>query len=256
LPGTLFVVAKKIEDDASSFAPYTNSAMLEFQQHTYTHLALKACMRDTDGTLGIVDWPTAQSGDDVRAEVRTANRILEQKLGIRCHGLSAPFGYFMGFADRPDILKILHEEGIRYVRSFQLNKEGRALAEPLPLDFDLFSYEPQGYPDILEFCFKGHSDVGWALKYGWESRDEYVNYLKHSIDIVERTNSVWGIVMHDWSLVQFDRDLSVLADVLAYARQRSAEVVTFGQAYERLISSPNLARRTRTWRVVYGRLQA
>jgi peptidoglycan/xylan/chitin deacetylase (PgdA/CDA1 family) len=256
LPGTMFVVGKKVEDGANSFSPYVGSSVLEFQQHTYAHLALKPCVRDTNGKLGIIDWPTAKSNDEVRTQVRTANRVMEEKLGIRCTGLSAPFGYFMGFSDRPDILTVLRDEGIRYVRSFQLNKEVAALSEPFPLDFDAFTYEPQGFPDILEFCFKGYSDVGWALKYGWDSRDEYVNYLKHSIDVVERTSSVWGIVMHDWSLVQFDKNLSVLEDVLSYARRRAADLVSFGEARERLVSDPRLAVRKRNWRVVYGRATA
>jgi len=256
LPGTLFVVGEKVAAEADVFAAHVGNPLLEFQQHTYSHVALKPSVLDADGKLELADWPTARNVDVAREEIRRASVAFMSHLGIRCTGLSAPYGCFMGLVDRPDLLEVLRTEDIRYVRSFHLNKEIADLADPLPVDFDLFSYGPQGFPEILEVCLKGYSDVKWALKYGWEARESYVDYVKYSLDIVERAHSVWALVLHDWVQMELSRDLAILDEIFSHVKRRRIEVRSFGELYARFRSDPSMLRREnarRCWEVTFSR---
>ncbi len=255
LPATLFVVGQKFVTQPETFAPLVKDPYLELAQHTFSHMALKPCLKDVGGRLELCDWPTALDAQEAEAELAKANDAFESALGISCRGLSAPFCYFLGFVDRPDLLAALRKCGIRYLRSFHLNKETAARRESLPLDFRPFHYGPQGYPEIIDFCIKGLSDVGWALKYGWDSAESYLNYVKHSIDVVNASDAVWGMVAHDFSLIHYSPDLQLLDEILSYASKVGIETAAFGEMYDRLSSDPTFASGGQPevdWRVVFS----
>jgi peptidoglycan/xylan/chitin deacetylase (PgdA/CDA1 family) len=237
LPGTLFIVGRLLERDSDVFRPYVTHKWLDFQQHTYDHTSLKPVVVTRRGKVELFDFPTLLDVGDIKKDIRKTNLIFQEKLGVKCRGLSTPFAYFMGLADRPDIVKALHAEGIRYVRSFHLNKEVFEIREPLPFDYHPFDYGPQGCPDMLEFCIKGYSDVTWALRFGWDAAEGFVSYVKQALHTIEKTDSVWGLVVHDWSLYKIQNDFQVMEEILHYARQRDIKIVSFNEAYEQLLNS-------------------
>jgi len=256
LPGTLFIVGKKVEQDAELFSPYLDHKWLDFQQHTYNHDSLKPCVVTHNGKINLQDFPTFEDADEIQKDIRKTNEIFKAKFGITCRGLSTPFAYFMGLADRPDILGALHAEGIRYIRSFHLNKEVFEIREPLPFDYHPFDYGSQGFPDMLELCIKGYSDVTWALRYGWEAAEGFISYVKQSLNTIEKTDSVWGLVVHDWSLFEINRDFNVMDEILKYAKSRDIEILSFEEAYTRLLDSPlvkDSSKRKLDWRVNFVR---
>lgn len=234
-PGTLFITGKKVEQDYDSFKPYINNKWLEFQQHTYDHFALKPVVVTKNGKVNIQDFPTFKTAKEIQVDIQKTNSIFKSQLGVECFGLSTPFAYFMGLADRPDILEVLQKEGIKYIRSFHLNKEVFELRDPLPFDYDPFFYESQGFPEMLDFCIKGYSDVTWALRYGWKSAEGFVSYVKQSLHMIERTNSVWGLVVHDWSLYKIDNKFKAIEEIIEYAKRMDIEILSFQDAYKKLI---------------------
>jgi peptidoglycan/xylan/chitin deacetylase (PgdA/CDA1 family) len=237
LPGTLFIVGKKVEEDSDDFLPYLNHTWIDFQQHTYNHVSLKPVIVTHNGKINLQSLPTFRNAAEIQEDIRKTNDIFQAKLGVSCRGLSTPFAYFMGLADRPDILEALFSEGIRYVRSFHLNKEVFEIREPLPFDYHPFDYGSQGFPDMLEFCIKGYSDITWAHRYGWEAAEGFVSYVKQALHIIEKTDAVWGLVVHDWSLYRINRDFKVMNEILQYAKARDIEVLSFDDAYNRLLTS-------------------
>jgi len=256
LPGTMFVVGEKLPPEIAVFGAHIGNPLLDFQQHTYTHVALKPSVVDTDGRLEFADWPMARNVEAAHEEIRRASAAFMSHLGRPCVGLSVPYGCFMGLVDRPDLLEVLRTEEIQYVRSFHLNKETADRADPLPVDFNVFSYEAQGFPEILELCLKGYSDVKWALKYGWEARESYVDYVKYSLDIVERAHAVWVLALHDWVQMEFNEDLAILDEIFSHVKRRHIEVRSFGELYARFRSDASMLRREKTrqrWEVTFSR---
>jgi hypothetical protein len=204
------------------------------------------------GKVELFDFPTILDVGEIQRDIRKTNMIFQEKLGVQCKGLSTPFAYFMGLSDRPDIVKALHAEGIRYVRSFHLNKEVFEIREPLPFDYHPFDYGAQGFPDMLELCIKGYSDVTWALRFGWDAAEGFISYVKESLHTIEKTDSVWGLVVHDWSLYKIQNDFRVMEEILQYARQRDIRILSFNEAYAQLLDSPlvkDSSRRKVDWRV-------
>jgi peptidoglycan/xylan/chitin deacetylase (PgdA/CDA1 family) len=238
LPGTLFIVGKTVEQNVEYFKPYLDHRYLDFQQHTYNHTSLKPAVVTHDGKVDLFDFPTFKDAQEVRQDIRKTNRIFENLLGVKCRGLSTPFAYFMGLADRPDILKALHDEGLRYIRSFHLNKEVFEIREGLPFDWPPFNYSSQGFPDMIDFLIKGYSDVTWALRYGWEAAEGYVSYIKQALNMIEKSEAVFGLTVHDWSLFRIHRDFQVIDEILQYAKARDIEILSFDEAYEKLLDSP------------------
>lgn len=256
IPGTLFVVGRKIESELDIYRPMVNHEYIEIQQHTYDHTSLKPAVMTRGGKVELFDFPSHQSADEVRADIRKTNAVFKDLLGIRCRGLSTPFAYFMGLADRPDIIAALDGEGIKYFRSFHLNKEPFTIREPLPLEYHPFDHAAQGFPETLDFCIKGYSDVTWALRFGWDASEGFVSYVKQALHVVEQTDSVWGLVLHDWSLFKIDPSIKMVDEILQYAKGLDVEILSFGEAYDRLVGTPfvrDVEHRKVDWRVNFVR---
>ncbi len=256
IPATLFITGSLLERVPGPFKKHLNNPWLDFQQHTYNHTSLKPAVVTHNGRVELFNWPTAKDNDEVRWELRTTNEVFKRELGIACRGLSTPFAYYMGLADRPDILKVLHEEGIRYIRCFHLNKEELAIREALPFDYHPFNHATQGYPDIIDFCIKGYSDITWAQRYGWGTADGYVSYVKQALHQIEKSDNIWTWVVHDWALLKINDRLSVIEEILAYVKKLDIEVLSFEQAYEKLFDDPRVTKnegRKVDWKVDFVR---
>lgn len=256
VPGTLFVVGRKIESEPDIYRPLVDHRYLDIEQHTYDHTSLKPVVVTRGGKVELQDFPTHQTAEDVRADIRKTNAVFKDLLGITCRGLSTPFAYFMGLADRPDILAALDGEGIKYFRSFHLNKEPFAIREPLPFEYHPFDHTAQGFPDTVDFCIKGYSDVTWALRFGWDASEGFISYVKQALHVVEQTDSVWGLVLHDWSIYKIDPSIKIVAEILQYATRLDVEILSFGEAYDRLVGTPfvrDVDHRKVDWRVNFVR---
>ena len=83
----------------------------------------------------------------IRKEVKMANNSLKKYLDVTCQGIRGPYGYYRGLSDRPHILLILHEEGIRFTSTYLRNEDDW---QPVPLEAQPFWYGLQGFPDMLE----------------------------------------------------------------------------------------------------------
>lgn len=256
IPASLFVVGKKLETEVETYRPLVHHPFMDVQQHTYNHQSLKPVVITRGGKVELHDFPTFGTASEIQDDIRKTNKLFEDTLGVMCTGLSTPFAYFMGLADRPDILRVLHDEGIRYFRSFHLNKEPFAIREPLPFEYHPFDHAAQGFPDMIDFCIKGYSDVTWALRFGWKAAEGFVSYVKQALHIIEQTDAVWGLVLHDWSLFKIDSTISVVDEILEYACKLEIECLSFQQAYDRFVGTPFVRdgeHRKVDWRVNFVR---
>ena len=67
--------------------------------------------------------------------MRKTSALLAEHLGVQCIGLTGPWCYYRGLRDRPDILQVLWEEGIRFTRT-----DGRNERDWHPVSLDLQPY--------------------------------------------------------------------------------------------------------------------
>jgi len=155
--------------------------------------------------------------------------LLDRLLGVRCRGVTTPYSYYRGLADRPDILALIARLGMSYVRSY-----GRNSRDYFPLDWDVqpFWYARQGFPDLLETPMQGWIDAQWRRAHGWQNWPAWYAYLQEQVAQVAAGGLCWSHCQHDWTSVLYDEPLAWTRKFLEHAAAR-LEVLTHYQFYER-----------------------
>lgn len=164
----------------------------------------------------------------IREEVRKANNALKEYLDVTCLGIRGPYGYYRGLSDRPDILKILHEEGIRFTSTYLRNQDDW---QPVPIDVQPFWYKLQGFPDILEIPGQGWADCIWRDINGWRNRKEYKQYLKSTLDAFSRRKLTWGTVFHDWAIIKENPTADTMSEFIQYAKEKGLTMSNYAKFY-------------------------
>jgi len=226
-PCTLFLLGKVIENNARDLEKLADDPMFDFQQHTYSHRLLKTVCMERDGEVTVYH---GMPFSEIEDEVGRTSELLKKRFGKECLGITGPWGYYRGLADRPDILEILHRLGIRFTRTY-----GRDHHDFQPVAFEIqpFRYAPQGFGDMLEFPIHGWQDVYWRDINGWDNVDGYVSYLLECLDYIADRDLVWSHGTHDWSSVRDDPDMTIMRAVLEAADKHGVEVRSYVDLYDR-----------------------
>jgi peptidoglycan/xylan/chitin deacetylase (PgdA/CDA1 family) len=227
VPATFFVLGETLAKNVPAFLPIVGDPLFDIQQHTYTHKPLKTLVQvNSSGTKVIVGGSLERTRD----EVTRTNELLEAELGITCTGLTGPFTYYRGLADRPDILEVLWECGIRFLRTYGRNEQDW---QPVPFDVQPFWYSAQGYGGMLEFGLQGWIDCLLRDEIGWANHDGYLVELERNLDHIVERDRVWSYLQHDWSSLREDPELSMTAALLRMVSERPIEGMRYTDYYER-----------------------
>jgi peptidoglycan/xylan/chitin deacetylase (PgdA/CDA1 family) len=227
-PGTLFVCGRTLLHALDAVRRAQATGLFDVQQHTFSH----APFRDIhyEGGPGALAVIPASPPVALREEVALTSRLLRDHLGVDCVGIRTPFGYHRGLRERPDLLAILRECGIRYTTSWGRNEEN---GNPTPW-VQPFAYAEEGYPDILELPFQFWLDVVWFDQHGYETGPAFLEALKGAVDHIVEHDLVYGACFHDWVMPASDEErVGWLRGFLAYARDRGVEVTTYTDYWRR-----------------------
>jgi peptidoglycan/xylan/chitin deacetylase (PgdA/CDA1 family) len=225
-PCTLFVLGATLERCASRVRALEGGPLWDLQQHTYTHVRFKAVVEEAPEGTTLYAGGTVK---EIRDSVRRANKVMARVLGRPALGVTGPFCYYRGLMDRPDVLRVLHTEGLRFLRTYGRDARGW---QPVPLDVQPFWYAPQGYPDMLEIPIQQWQDCLWRRLHGWDDIAGYRVELRRCVDEAVARDAVWGYCAHDWSTIRGDPALGLIDDLLSYARDRGMRVLSHRAFYE------------------------
>jgi len=228
IPATFFIVGQTLEQSVDAFRALRDHPWLDFQQHTYSHMLLKTVCRENEEGITIFRGGTL---DQIREEVTRTSTLLKDKLGVDCVGLTGPYGYYRGLMDRPDILEILWEAGIRFTRTAARNEHDW---QPLSFNWQPFWYAPQGYPDMFEFPVAGWQDCILREQVGWANLNGYLERVRQDVDHIVANDLVWSYVQHDWSSVREDPEMRMTRDLLRYARGQGVEFAFYRSYYDKM----------------------
>jgi len=235
VPATLFVVGITLERWVPQFQAIATDPLFDIQQHTYSHQLLKTICIDDGKSLRI---RLGVGLEEVRQEIRKATEVLKTCLGVECIGVTGPWTYYRGLRDRPDILQVLWEEGIRFCRT-----DGRNAQDwhPLPLEVQPYWYdqyaEPEAvYPKILEIPTHGWHDCiiraeDWG-GLGWTNLTGWIESVKPWIDQAAAEDKVFSMCGHDWSCIREDPKLQAMEAIFRYALERGLRVTSYRAFYE------------------------
>ena len=236
VPATFFVCGKTLEENRKDFqrVKHQCGTLIDFQQHTYSHIFIKTVFQEdvvySPETEEKIVIQRGASKEKIYEEISKTSELLKKYLGVDCSGLTAPTGCSMGLIDRPDILRVLSESGIKFIRSFRLIRDDF----PTPFEIQPFWYEAQGFPEILEFPIQGFIDCAWKNTYGYGKTREYLNLVKKEIDYISENNLSWSYAQHDWSSIREDAEMDITRAIIEYALKRGIEIISYLDYYERM----------------------
>jgi peptidoglycan/xylan/chitin deacetylase (PgdA/CDA1 family) len=227
IPATLFIVGQTLEQWVQEFQAIAADPLFDLQQHTYSHQLLKTVHIDDGKSIRVM---RGVSLDETRQEVRKTNQLLHEHLDVACIGLTGPWCYYRGLRDRPDILEVLWEEGIRFTRTDGRNEHDW---HPVSIDLQPYWYEALGFPEMLEIPIHGwHDCVIRAEVLGWEDLEGYVESVKPYIDRAAAEGKVFSLCQHDWSSIWADPEMRATEALLCYAQDRGLRCMTYRAYYE------------------------
>ena len=227
VPATLFVVGQTLERWVPQFQAIARDPLFDLQQHTYSHQLLKTVYIEDGKSVRVVHGVSPQQ---TREEVRRTSELMHISLGIECIGLTGPWCYYRGLRDRPDILQVLWEEGIRFTRTDGRNERDW---HPVAIDLQPYWYDALGFPEVLEIPIHGWHDCeirGEVL--GWQDRDGYVASVRPYIDRAAAEGKVFSLVQHDWSSLRADPEMRATDAILRYGQAVGLRFMSYRTYYE------------------------
>lgn len=229
-PATFFVVGQTLEKNVDVFRAIAGNPLFDVQQHTYSHVLLKTVCQENEQGVRLFPGVTLERIHD---EVQKTSALIEETLGLSCRGLTGPYNYYRGLMDRPDILEIVWDCGIRYLRTYGRDAHDW---QPVPFDVQPFWYGPQGFPGLLEMGITGWQDCILREQLGWSNLDGYLAAVTSDLDHVVRHNLVWSYAQHDWSSIRDDPTMRLTEALLRAVKEREIEIVHYDAYYERAMS--------------------
>jgi hypothetical protein len=225
-PCTFFIQGQVVENNSEELSGLLGrSDLFDYQQHTYSHMLLKTVHMDDGNEITLV---RGGSVEEIDKEVSLTSQLLRDRLGVECWGLTGPWGYYRGLCDRPDLLEVLNRNGIRFVRTWGRNEKD---FQPVDLGIQPFFYEVQGFPHLMEFPLHGWQDVHWRNINGWDKTDEYLAFLKQTVDVVADEGITWSHGTHDWSSLREDPELSIIRGLIEKAKDAGLRILDYKTFY-------------------------
>ncbi len=227
---TFFVVGRTLEMGRSilkNLREYPD--LFDIQQHTYSHLPLKSIYPQTDAA-SVANDNNVVGGTlpQIRREVSRTSQLLLKHLGVDCTGIRGPWGYYMGLKDKPEILDVLEECGIRFTSTYIRNSRDYF---PVPMSVQPFTYVKQGHPGIMELPSQDWVDSVWRTVYGWGRVSAYARHLSRVIRRIAGKQLVWGTCFHDWSVITFDPKLKMMEALIDQARDSRVKLLSYEAFY-------------------------
>ncbi len=228
VPGTLFICGRTLLHSLDAVKAANETGLFDVQQHTYSHLLFRdVSYTAAEGATAVIE---ASPPVALKSELTWTSQLIREHIGNEVVGLRTPFGYYRGLRGRPDLLEVVRDSGIRYVSSWLRNAEDN---NPTPWE-QSFTYEDEGFPDILEIPSQFWLDGIWFDQHGWGNGAEFLEALKGAVDEIVEKDLVYASCFHEWALLSSDEESTGwLRGFLQYARERGVEVLTYTDYWRR-----------------------
>jgi len=234
-PLTLFVLGKLLEvpvlkQEAENIRDAHFPQLVDYQQHTYSHIMIKTNVLRGAG----VDI------DKIQEDLSAGKTVVEGLTGEEVVGFGSAQSFYQGLLGEVERQRAVCDVGIKFIRS---DGRGPGDTRPAPgFDEDGYYRGPYFYEDtpaLLEIPAHGYSDnylKGLSKEKPeqvWSTEWEFEEHRKY-FDVAIENKSHFAPLTHEWSLGRCDPSADVIHMLLAYAKQRDVEVVTYYDLFKRI----------------------
>jgi peptidoglycan/xylan/chitin deacetylase (PgdA/CDA1 family) len=237
-PVTWYLTGKTLELYPDVFRRLKGHPLIELQAHTYSHTLLKTVLTQLSEGRPIgpaTKWEMTRGGsvEEIDRDLGKCQDVFEKVLGRRAAGLTGPWAYYRGLGDRPDLLEIADRHGFKILRTFGRDERD---SQPVPLEWQPFFYEVQGFPHILEILIHDYQDdYMWRSFARPEAGESYLDHLKQVADGVAQRDLTWSLCSHDHgcqSRETFEKRGSWFRGIIQYAKGLDIRFLTASQFYQ------------------------
>jgi peptidoglycan/xylan/chitin deacetylase (PgdA/CDA1 family) len=227
---TYFLVASTLEDTDISYLQQMARAGHEIGNHTYSHVNVTAT--DVDDLQGIYARQPQLVGQRnprtvICDELRVANELIKQKLGVKPIGFRTPYGFSDGLDRQLWLRTALREQGFLYASSryngWDLWDERLADAsvEDTRLLADLLAAQPYTHSDGLwEYPIATPTDCHVFRPWRWPLH-RWIELVKRLIDLSYEHGYLLDLCCHPSILAACDPEHATLATAIEHARSKT-----------------------------------
>ena len=249
-PLTLFVVGSLLEQEGGDLKKLIDDAseLWDVNSHSYSHPRL----------IPKPPWSkSVATAEEVYEETRRGVQIVRDHLGKPCRGFRPRTGAGAGYRGCPTQLDALRSAGCGWVSAYLKS----VFEDALPGDLHgPYSYEPDGFDDIIELPSHGWQDallkqfrglsefaVRWPSEHAYPQalvetpQEEFAVYRTTLDAAADLELPFCCLCMHPWTMIRDgDLDGEAIDLVLSYARKKGWEISTLDAEADRCRRDPGL----------------
>ena len=241
VPATWYLTGLTLERYPDVFRRFEGHELIELQAHTYNHILLKTVLIQVpEGRVvhGSKDWFMKRGGspEEIDCDLGRCQDVFRNVLGRRATALTGPWGYYRGLRDRPDLLEIVDKHGFEILRTFGRDEFD---GNPVPLEWQPFFYEVQGFPHILEAMLHDYQDdFYWQAFADHAQGESYLDHLRSVAHTVAEKDLTWSLASHDHGCATregFEKKGSWWRGIIEYAHQLGIRFLPVSKFYEETV---------------------
>ena len=223
-----FVVGRVLEQEKVEWLSQLAADGHSLGNHTYDHVNVLATKpEDVQFRFRRAPWHLeGKSAQQAIADnIRLCSTAMKTRLGIVPAGFRTPGGFAMGLADRPDVQKLLQEQGYRWVSSkYPAHPLGASGQQPTR---DVLAgivkaqeaAQPFTYPGgLIEIPMSPISDVN-AFRNGRWRLDDFLGAIRLAVEWAIEQRAVFDFLCHPSCLGVVDPKLRTIEMICDLARQ-------------------------------------
>jgi hypothetical protein len=244
-----FAVGRTLEQEDVAWLKAIHDQGHPIGNHTYDHVNVKATRADEiqfrfQRSPWLIEGKTP--AEVIGGNIAMTTRALRQRVGIEPAGFRTPGGFNDGLKDRPDVRRLIRDQGFPWVSSLYPShpmtppgtKPGRDVFDGIVRAQE--AAQPFTYPDgLVEVPMSPVSDIG-AFRGGRWPLDAFLEALRLGVTWTIEHRAVFDFLGHPSCLVATDPDfraIDLICDLVERSAGRAA-ITDLGRVAARARAAP------------------
>lgn len=225
--GTIFILGRLLELCYKEIKELFSKCLMDIQQHTYSHILFRKDKYRERMPASLLE---------IKREIKITNILIKRHLEVDVIGLSTPIGFYNGLKDEKEILQIIKNEGIKFIKSDLRGPENELpgpfivsgrLKQPYYYKNGILELTGHGWHDCVIKGLVPHEMPSKFVDNPVEELSYYINDLNFAI----KNNLIYSPSFHPWSIAMKDPKGFVIDNLIKYAIKNNVEIISASELY-------------------------